>query len=104
MTKLEEVARAICCPDGNCHVKAVKAREGGKYLLDLPCYATSPDAIAAARAAIEAMRVPTLQMKGDGWRATLGAAGISCADIERAWSAMVDAALSQAPENAKVGQ
>lgn len=48
-----------------------------------------------AHAAIEAMREPTLRMKGDAWRATLDPKGISCADVERIWSAMIDAALNE---------
>lgn len=45
---LARVARAICCGDGPCHVEEIKKREGGQYLTDLPCYATSPDVTKSA--------------------------------------------------------
>lgn len=68
---VERVARAICCGNGPCHTEEVKKREGGKYLMDLPCYATSPDVVGHARLAIEAMREPTRDML-DGSRRALG--------------------------------
>lgn len=46
------VARAICCGNGPCHTDTIKKREGGKYLLDLPCYSASPDVRESAKNAI----------------------------------------------------
>ncbi len=45
-----------------------------------------------ARAGIAAMREPTAEMIGEGWKYT----GDPCweEDVERAWKAMIDAALN----------
>lgn len=54
------LARAICCPDGNCHTEAIKKREDGKHLVDLPCYALGPDVRESVRAVIAVLKAEGL--------------------------------------------
>lgn len=72
MSKIEEVARAICAE--NCE----------DYEM-LPGIHKS-----VARASIAALRVPT-----DGIRASLYSFGVASGDVDECWRAVIDAALKE---------
>jgi hypothetical protein len=49
----QRVAKAICCPDGNCYTERRNKTDLAKYGIEIPCYALSPDVQASASAAME---------------------------------------------------
>jgi hypothetical protein len=75
---VERVARAICCPIG-----CVAGPRRG------PC--VSKTALPSARAAIEAMREPTPEMVEAAYEAFT----FPETDLERGYTAMIDAALKE---------
>ena len=87
MTKIEEVARAICCPDGCKRGKCDAGDQEGGWVLVQPH--------AAARAAIEAMREPSEAMML-AWL-TQQEYGDSKTLMRAKHSAMIDAALKETP-------
>jgi hypothetical protein len=99
MTKLEDIARAICCPGHPC--------KGGDRVQQSGLICESASYTDAARAAVEAMREPTEAMieaghaSGD-WgpgSTTLAdnALGNYDADAKTCFQAMIDAILNEKP-------
>lgn len=79
---VERVARAICCSGGCWRVR------DPRYISQLPCAA--PTYLQEARAAIEAMREPTVAMEQAGADASEGSTGLAWG----IWGVMIDAALA----------
>lgn len=89
MGMIERVARAICA------LEYQDPDELTNAIPDGPLYPVWKDFEKFARAAIEAMRVPTKNMVGVGTEARWQSAVRDANSINEIWSAMIDAAINE---------